>query len=74
MFNSVQYASIHRAPDHGYLRRNLNEGLDTDGSGYDFWLKKLNQFNGDYQKSEMVKAFRDSTEYRSRLALKVAAA
>ena len=56
------------------MRRNLNEGLDTDGSGYDFWLKKLNQFNGDYQKSEMVKAFRDSTEYRSRLALKVAAA
>jgi hypothetical protein len=52
----------------GYLRRNPNEGQDTDYSGYDFWLKKLNQFNGDYQKSEMVKAFINSNEYRSRFA------
>ena len=50
----------------GYLRRNPNEGLDTNYSGYDFWLKKLTQFDGDYQKSEMVKAFINSTEYRSR--------
>ena len=50
----------------GYLRRNANEGQDTDYSGYDFWLKKLNQFNGDYQKSEMVKAFISSSEYRNR--------
>ena len=52
----------------GYLRRNANEGLDADYSGYDFWLKKLNQFNGDYQKSEMVKAFITSGEYRMRFA------
>ncbi len=50
----------------GYLRRNANEGQDTDYSGYDFWLQKLNQFNGDYQKSEMVRAFITSGEYRTR--------
>ena len=50
----------------GYLRRNANEGQDTDYSGYDFWLKKLNQFNSDFQKAEMVKAFINSTEYGSR--------
>ncbi len=50
----------------GYLRRNPNDTPDSDYTGYDFWLKKLNQFNGDYQKSEMVKAFISSTEYRQR--------
>ena len=48
----------------GYLRRNPNEGQDSDYSGYEFWFKKLTQFNGDYQKSEMVKAFISATEYR----------
>ena len=51
----------------GYLRRNANEGQDTDYSGYDFWLTKLNQFKADFQKSEMVKAFITSSEYRGRL-------
>ena len=50
----------------GYLRRNPDEGQDRDYTGYDFWLTKLNQFNGDYQKSEMVKAFITSAEYRQR--------
>jgi Tol biopolymer transport system component len=50
----------------GYLRRNPNDPPDSDFSGYNFWLTKLNQFNGDYQKSEMVKAFISSTEYRQR--------
>ena len=50
----------------GYLRRNPNDYPDSDYSGYDFWLTKLNQFNGDYQKSEMVKAFINSAEYRQR--------
>ena len=50
----------------GYLRRNPNGFPDSDYSGYDFWLTKLNQFNGDYQKSEMVKAFINSAEYRQR--------
>ena len=50
----------------GHLRRNPNESPDSDYSGYDFWLTKLNQFNGDYQKAEMVKAFINSSEYRTR--------
>jgi Tol biopolymer transport system component len=50
----------------GYLRRNPNDAPDSDFSGYDFWLNKLNQFNGDFQKAEMVKAFITSTEYRKR--------
>jgi hypothetical protein len=50
----------------GYLRRNPNVAPDSDHSGYDFWLTKLNQFNGDFVKAEMVKAFLDSFEYRKR--------
>ena len=45
---------------YGYLRR------DPDDDGYSFWLKKLNDFNGDYQAAEMVKAFITSSEYRQR--------
>jgi hypothetical protein len=52
----------------GYLRRNPNAAQDTDHSGYDFWLTKLNQFNGDFIKAEMVKAFISSIEYRHRFA------
>jgi hypothetical protein len=52
----------------GYLRRNPNDapesGLNFDG--YNFWLNKLNQFGGDYQAAEMVKAFILSGEYRQR--------
>jgi hypothetical protein len=50
----------------GYLRRNPNDLPDTDYTGYDFWLGKLNQFNGDYVAAEMVKAFISSGEYRQR--------
>ena len=50
----------------GYLRRNPNDAPDADYSGYEFWLVKLNQFNGDFQKAEMVKAFIVSSEYRQR--------
>ena len=50
----------------GYLRRNANTGPDTDYTGYDFWLGKLNQFNGNFVNADMVKAFIKSTEYRSR--------
>ena len=42
----------------GYLRR------DPDEYGYQFWLNKLNQFGGNFQRAEMVKAFITSTEYR----------
>src|SRR6185437_13938849 len=44
----------------GYLRR------DPDEDGYRFWLAKLNQFNGNFEQAEMVKAFIVSGEYRDR--------
>jgi hypothetical protein len=50
----------------GYLRRNPNDAPDADYTGYDFWLTKLNQFNGNYGDAEMVKAFILSSEYRQR--------
>ena len=43
----------------GYLQR------DPDPDGYNFWLGKLNFF-GDWVNAEMVKAFINSPEYRSR--------
>ena len=52
----------------GYLRRNANDAPDGDFTGYDFWLTKLQQFNGDYINAEMVKAFITSIEYRNRFA------
>jgi hypothetical protein len=50
----------------GYLRRDPNTGNDTDYTGYDFWLSKLNQFNGNFQNADMVKSFIVSGEYKSR--------
>ena len=50
----------------GYLRRNPDDPQDSDYTGYDFWLMKLNQFNGNYIDAEMVKAFLSSIEYRQR--------
>ena len=50
----------------GYLRRNPNDSPDTDYTGYDFWLTKLNQFSGNFVNAEMVKAFITSSEYRQR--------
>jgi len=50
----------------GYLRRNPNDPQDTDYTGYEFWLNKLNQFNSNFVNAEMVKAFISSTEYRQR--------
>jgi uncharacterized repeat protein (TIGR01451 family) len=50
----------------GYLRRNPNDAPDADYTGYEFWLTKLNQFNGNFQNADMVKAFISSGEYRQR--------
>ena len=50
----------------GYLRRNPNDAPDGDYTGYDFWLTKLNQFNGNFVSAEMVKAFITSSKYRQR--------
>ena len=44
----------------GYLRR------DPDAPGFQFWLDKLNRFNGNFIDAEMVKAFITSDEYRKR--------
>src|SRR5437016_6706823 len=52
----------------GYLRRDPNSGPDTNFDGYNFWLNKLNAFNGDFATGEMVKAFITSIEYRQRFA------
>jgi hypothetical protein len=52
----------------GYLRRNPNEAPEAglDFAGYNFWLSKLNQFNGNFVDAEMVKAFITSGEYEKR--------
>jgi len=50
----------------GYLRRDPNVAPDSDFIGYEFWLAKLNQFNGNFIDAEMVKAFLLSSEYRHR--------
>jgi hypothetical protein len=47
----------------GYL------GRDPDQAGYNFWLNKLNQFDGNYINAEMVKAFLVSIEFRRRFSL-----
>ena len=52
----------------GYLRRNPFDPPEPtlNFDGYNFWLGKLNQFNGNYVEAEMVKAFIQSGEYRQR--------
>ena len=63
----------------GYLRRHPSEAPDTDFTGFDFWLAKLDSFTlpGEdardegtairrAQRAEMVKAFLSSLEYRRR--------
>jgi hypothetical protein len=50
----------------GYLRRNPDDQPDNNFDGYNFWLNKLNQFNGNFVDAEMVKAFILSGEYRRR--------
>ena len=52
----------------GYLRRSPNDFPDSDFAGFNFWLTKLNQFNGNFEQAEMVKAFILSIEYRQRFA------
>lgn len=44
----------------GYLRR------EPDAAGYQYWLDKLIQFNGNFEQAEMVRSFIISTEYRQR--------
>jgi hypothetical protein len=63
----------------GYLRRNPNDTPDTDYSGFDFWLAKMDSFSlpgenvrdeavalSRVRRAEMVRAFILSSEYRGR--------
>jgi len=52
----------------GYLRRAPNDAPEQgqDFTGYNFWLSKLNEFNGNFVQAEMVKAFIISGEYQQR--------
>ena len=52
----------------GYLRRNPFDPPEftLDYAGYNFWLGKLLQFNGNFVQAEMVKSFLVSGEYRGR--------
>jgi hypothetical protein len=53
----------------GYLRRNPQDPPDGNLDGFNFWLNKLNQFEGDYRQAEMIKAFLTSIEYRRRFGM-----
>ena len=50
----------------GYLRRSPTDPPDNNLDGFNFWLNKLNQFNGNFVDAEMVQAFISSGEYRLR--------
>ena len=50
----------------GYLRRNPDDPPDSDFTGWQFWLDKLNQFGGNFAQAQMVQAFIESLEYRQR--------
>lgn len=50
----------------GYLRRDPDVAPDSNFDGFNFWLGKLNQFNGNFIQAEMVKAFIQSIEYADR--------
>ena len=66
LFNAEQNRAFVLAQFFGYLRRDPNVSPDSDYTGYDFWLGKLNQFNGNFVNAEMVKAFILSGEYQGR--------
>jgi hypothetical protein len=50
----------------GYLRRDPDAAPDGNFNGFNFWLGKLTQFNGDFVQAEMVRAFIVSGEYLNR--------
>jgi hypothetical protein len=68
LFNAEFNRAFVLAEYFGYLRRNPNDAPEStrDYTGYEFWLLKLNQFNGNFINAEMVKAFLSSIEYRQR--------
>ncbi len=65
-FHSEYNAAFVEMQYFGYLRRNPQDPPNTDLSGFNFWLNKLNEFGGDFRGAEMVQAFLVSGEYRQR--------
>jgi len=65
--NSIRAAELNTAfvllQYQGYLRRNPTDAPNTDDSGYQFWLGKLNGAGGNYVAAEMVASFLWSDEY-----------
>ncbi len=55
----------------GYLRRNPDDAPEAgiNFAGFNFWVGKLNQFNGNFRAAEMVKAFIVSGEFRARFII-----
>ena len=79
VFNRLYNDSFVLMQYFGYLRRNADDSPDSNFSGYDFWLAKLNSVsaaNEDMrddtqaqhraERAEMIRAFIESTEYRQR--------
>jgi len=48
------------------LQSDPNASADANFAGYDSWVNKLNQFNGNFIHADMVKGFINSGEYRGR--------
>jgi hypothetical protein len=65
-YNAEYNAAFVEMQYFGYLRSNPQDAPDNNLDGYNFWLNKLNEFNGDFRRAEMVKAFLVSGEYRQR--------
>ncbi|HEY0078218.1 MAG TPA: Calx-beta domain-containing protein [Pyrinomonadaceae bacterium] len=57
----------------GYLRRDPDNPPDPneprDLTGFNFWLRKLDEHGGDFRRAEMVRSFIVSGEYRGRFGL-----
>ncbi|MBC7930844.1 MAG: hypothetical protein H7Z38_09815 [Rubrivivax sp.] len=52
----------------GYLKRNPDDAPEQNLNfdGFNFWFGKLNEHGGNFVQAQMVKAFLDSSEYRTR--------
>ncbi len=79
VYNAQYNAAFVLMQYYGYLRRNPDDLPDLNFSGYDFWLRKMNDFSlpGEdmrnaaqalerARRAEMVKSFIDSAEYLRR--------
>ena len=50
----------------GYLLRNPDDPPDANFDGFQHWLGKLDEHDGNFVRAEMVRAFIESIEYRRR--------